>query len=586
MLKIDFYSVPQTLNLITLCLIGTFMGSCGKSPYLPDNNKIVLSNQNQGENVSHNQHKLSVGTNLGRISYWSSQLPFIDHFQSSNKWITQCQKSESGCQGKWNTNEYELLNLDQNGWVKSLPSPQDSPEYTRVSTIMFRNMTDKFPGGKYIVLYDGEGTIEYGFAATKIISESRLGRNVIQVDETKKGGILLTITETDPNKTGNYIRNIKVVEAKQESLFNQGEIFNPLFLEKTKPFSTLRFMDWMKTNNSIEQEWQNRPKIGDNSYFLKGVPIKIMVALANNLEKDAWFNMPHQGTDEYMTNFAQLVKKNLDRDRKIYVEFSNEVWNWQFQQAKYAMTQAKQKWGKEGNARMNWYGMRTAQMCDIWKDIFAEQKDRVNCVISTQTAYKGLEKGALDCPLWVAEGNKPCYQYGISIYAITGYFGSSLGHKDNKSIVKSWLNQPDGGFQSAFQQLQKGGLLPEDKKQSSLKDTHENFVDHHQIAKERSLQLVAYEGGQHIVGRGKVKSDEQLNDFFIELNRNPQMYKLYKELLNGWQESGGGLFMHFSDIGQPSKHGSWGALEYLNQSMSPKYNALTDFIEENQNKSD
>ena len=58
------------------------------------------------------------------------------------------------------------------------------------------------------------------------------------------------------------------------------------------------------------------------------------------------------------------------------------------------------------------------------------------------------------------------------------------------------------------------------------------------------------------------------------------MYDLYMELLNNWQESGRGLFMHFSDIGKPSRHGSWGALEYLNQTNSPKYNALIDFINE------
>jgi len=36
--------------------------------------------------------------------------------------------------------------------------------------------------------------------------------------------------------------------------------------------------------------------------------------------------------------------------------------------------------------------------------------------------------------------------------------------------------------------------------------------------------------------------------------------------------------MHFVDVGQPSKWGSWGALEYLDQDGSPKYNALIDFI--------
>ena len=179
--------------------------------------------------------------------------------------------------------------------------------------------------------------------------------------------------------------------------------------------------------------------------------------------------------------------------------------------------------------------------------------------------------------MWVAQGNKPCYQHGISAYGITAYFGNNLGKEENKPIVKSWLNQSDGGFKSALQQLRVGGLFP-GKRQTSLKEQYESFVYHHQVAQEKGLRLVTYEGGQHIVGRRKVKNDQQLSNFFIELNRHPEMYSLYQELLNNWQDSGGGLFMHFADVRKPNKHGSWGALEYLEQSDSPKYNALVDFI--------
>ena len=37
----------------------------------------------------------------------------------------------------------------------------------------------------------------------------------------------------------------------------------------------------------------------------------------------------------------------------------------------------------------------------------------------------------------------------------------------------------------------------------------------------------------------KVKNNEELNNFFIELNRRPEMYDLYTELLNGWEKAGG-----------------------------------------------
>ena len=43
---------------------------------------------------------------------------------------------------------------------------------------------------------------------------------------------------------------------------------------------------------------------------------------------------------EYLTEFAKMVKTKLDPDLKVYVEYSNEVWNWGFQQAGW-MIQSK-----------------------------------------------------------------------------------------------------------------------------------------------------------------------------------------------------------------------------------------------------
>jgi hypothetical protein len=408
------------------------------------------------------------------------------------------------------------------------------------------------------------------------VAESAPGRDVINVTTTTGKGILLTLTATDPNNTGNYLRNIRVIQADQEALYNSGEIFNPLFLQKTDNFSTVRFMDWMETNDSTQKEWSHRPEVDDASYAEHGVPLEIMINLANQLQADPWFNMPHQATDEYITNFAQIVKEQLEPDLKAHVEFSNEVWNWSFDQAHYASQQAKARWGIMGDGYMQWYGMRSAQTSDIWENVFGDEKDRVVSVVSTQTSWTGLENAVLDCPKWVAEGNEPCYKHGIDAYAITGYFGRDLGLAENTATVESWLNEPDGGFSKAFEQLRYGNLLTNSKSLAQVRDL---FNYHANVAQERGLQLVGYEGGQHIVGVDSVANNTRLTNFFIELNRRPEMYDLYTELLNNWENAGGTLFNHFSDIAEPRKSGSWGALEYLSQNGSPKYNALMDFIE-------
>lgn len=555
-------------RLVLLCLSGLFfVVAC--QPSSPSGANLATSPA-QTLVADAVEQAPALGTNLSEIKDWATQMAFLDAFKSARPWITQCSDRDPGCDGKWSTNEDDKLKLDDHGWVTALPAPEDPEQYTRVSTLMFRGV-DPYPGGQYVVLYEGEGTIEYRFDGEKIAAESKPGRDVIQVTPSK-AGILLSITQTDPNHTGDYIRNIHVVPVAAETTFVT-EIFNPLFIQRIQPFQALRFMDWMETNDSTQSDWSQRPQVEDAIYSTHGAPLEIMLALANRLQRDAWFCMPHQATDEYMRNFAELVKANLDPSLTIYVEFSNEVWNWQFDQSHYALDQGKARWSQEGDAYMQWYGMRAAQMADIWTQVFADTPDRLVPVISTQTAYQGLEDAALGCPLWVAEGNAPCYQHGFKAYAITGYFTGGIHKPEYQQTVEAWLQDPDGGFEKAFRQIETGDLIPEVRK-NALPGVKATFDYHQQVAQTHGLKLIVYEGGQHLLS----PKNETLTEFFIAMNRHPRMYDMYQQLLSDWVASGGGLFMNFSDIYKPQKWGSWGVLETVSQEHSPKYDALMDFL--------
>jgi hypothetical protein len=303
-----------------------------------------------------------------------------------------------------------------------------------------------------------------------------------------------------------------------------------------------------------------------------------MLDLANRMSVDPWFNMPHKASDLYLTNFAKLVRDRLNVNRKVYVEYSNEVWNGQFSQARFALEEGKSRWSKEGDVFAQWYGLRTAQMSDIWKQVFGSQRSRVVSVMGTQTAWRGLENSILDCPLWVAEGNPPCYQHGIDALAITGYFSGMLGEGANQATVEAWSNEGEAGFKKAIAQLAQASLIPPSKGyDDSLQGTAAAFHYYQNVARSRGLQLVVYEGGQHLVSSNNPK----LSEFFISLNRRPEMTDLYTKLLEAWKEADGTLFMNFVDIGRPSKWGSWGALEYVGQERSPKYDALINFIDRN-----
>jgi len=434
---------------------------------------------------------------------------------------------------------------------------------------MFRNMANKYPSGKYVVSYKGTGTITYSFAAKKIEAESRPGRDIIDVNANDGGaGVLLTITSIDPNKTGDYIRDISVVPLAQESTY-QNDIFNPVFLEGIKKYKVLRFMDWMHTNNSTQKDWNDRPKLSSNTYTIKGAPAEIMVKLSNRMQADPWFTLPHMATDDYMRQFAMLVKAQLAPERKIYLEYSNEVWNWMFTQARWANEQAIAKWGTSANY-INWYGERTAQMCNIWKEVFADNPARVTCIMSGQAVNPWIVTQALECP---QSAMKPCYQHGISALAIAPYFGI-LNVKSNASQLETWT------LDQLFQELLHGGVLMNSTK-SALQENLEWITNHATLAKKYNLHLMAYEGGQHLSGLGGAENNDAITALFISANRDPRIGQVYTQYLNNWKQAGGGLFMHFVDVGKPSKWGSWGSREDQTQTSTPKHDALMNFIDAN-----
>jgi len=103
------------------------------------------------------------------------------------------------------------------------------------------------------------------------------------------------------------------------------------------------------------------------------------------------------------------------------------------------------------------------------------------------------------------------------------------------------------------------------------------------LADSYSLSLIAYEGGQHLVSVGDAQNNDRVNALFFAFNRDPRIKQLYLDYLALWKAAGGQLFVHYNDVGEFSKFGSWGSLERVDQlrSAAPKFDALQTFIEQN-----
>lgn len=98
-------------------------------------------------------------------------------------------------------------------------------------------------------------------------------------------------------------------------------------------------------------------------------------------------------------------------------------------------------------------------------------------------------------------------------------------------------------------------------------------------ARKYGVQLVAYEGGQHLVDWESRNIKQNPTRLFIAANRSRKMGQAYYDLLSGWKKAGGTLFVTFSAPRTPHWFGSWGTKEYINQPIhtAPKHRALMTF---------
>ncbi|AZV79236.1 hypothetical protein EBB79_16020 [Parasedimentitalea marina] len=532
-----------------------------------------------------------VAINLAAIADWSPQAPFLDHFKTARPWVGHIA-------GQWGGVGHDELAeagyLDPDGWPTAIP-----PELGSVGTVILTDLpeTALSLAGRYLLRFDGDGIVEVSGRGRNV----RYGDQQVWFDYTPgPGPVEIRIQRTDRARSNNYVRNISVVKQEHLDAHAVGALFNPQWLARLQGFSALRFMDWMVTNNSTHVGWENRPQMSDYTWGRNGVPAEVMLALASQLGADPWFTMPHAGNDGYFQNFAQLAASRLSDEQKVYVEYSNEVWNGQFPQAQWAKDQAVARWGSD-DLWMQFYGGRAAEMAQIWSAVFGDRApEQLVRILATQTGWLGLEQQILQAPLWVAEHpDRSAPARSFDAYAVTGYFGGILGYKERADVVRAWIAD---STERAVEEARRKGLKGDAKRnfitthrydvasvQAGLElrdglisgDPVDTVVDllgrvlpyHADIAAEHGLDLIMYEGGSHVVGIGPMVDDKALTGFFTHLNYTPEMGALYAELLAGWQALGGQMFTAYVDVSTPAKWGSWGMLRTLDDD-NPRWNAL------------
>ncbi len=503
-----------------------------------------------------------LGINTNEALEVNSSLPFVDVFRmalpfdEARPWFT-----------KGN------VKFDKNGWPKDLNGG-------KAGTRFLSHIPGKaLPHGTYTVRYDGEGMIRYG-ASAKLI-ERKPGIDLIRIAPMKNGKITATLFIEHTN-TQNHLRNIRVLlpggictnnplrtvnnergcaksQYRSFAEHHKEIIFNPDYLNFMKDFKVIRFMNMGGVTRNNIRYWKDRANMDEATWGgkegVRGIPLEIMVSLANRLKVNPWFNIPHNADNAFIINFARFVNKNLDPSLKVYLEYSNETWNNIFVPQAEHMKQTGYKLGldKDRNvAGSKYYAMQSVRIFKIWEKVFGG-KQRLVRVLGVMTTDMKLTHTLL--------GYKNTYK-NVDAIAVGPYFHIA---QDKMNQIKS--------VNDVFR------LLNAKDNRYSIKNTLKFVKQQGEIAQSYGVDMIAYEGGQHLVDHKTHGMNEGATPFLYKANKDQRMAQAYYQLLSGWKDVGGKLFVAFSAPRPSTWHGSWGVKEYISQNPkeTPKYRALLGF---------
>ncbi|SEA10845.1 hypothetical protein SAMN05660964_00928 [Thiothrix caldifontis] len=502
-----------------------------------------------------------LGTNTNEILESDASVPFIDlmraamPFQEASPWLT-----------KGN------VTYDSDGWPVNLNGGQ-------AGTRFLSNLPAAvIPEGTYTVLYDGEGEIQYLNDAALI--ERKVGYDTITLAAGNDGifNASLLILRSNPQ---NYVRNIRILPPGGICSSNSFQrvasasgcggdfksfvehansiVFNPDFMAFMKDFRAIRFMNMSGVTRSTERTWADRNQLNKATWGGKegsrGAPVEIQVELANRLNADPWFTLPHGADDNYVRQYATYVKQHLNSNLKPHIEYSNETWNTIFTQGNH-MIDMGLKLGLDTHAQRaghRYYSQRSVEIFKIWEEVFGGTQRLVR-ILSGWTINDKLTETVLS--------HKDAYKHADA-FAVGPYvFG---GHAEVRTIKS--VDDALGLITNPVYRYSHDKVMGYIRMQKAITDKY-------------GIQLMAYEAGQGLVDFHTKTDDEFPNPLLFAANRDPRMRGIYDRFLNGWKAEGGTLMMHYTAPRTFTKHGPWGTKEYITQPLSqaPKYQALLDFI--------
>ena len=486
----------------------------------------------QGEN--------RLGVNLPPVFSWSNTPMYADLMHQARRfgtpempWDEKALLAEDG----WPVGDFGIMLTSSQGGLSSI-------------------------GGRYTVRFKGQARVKVVASPAQLGEphyDSMIDITTIPLDVPDRcDQITLSFTQTRAP-----LKDLRVLRPGYNAA--NPPLFTREFIAHIAPFKVVRLMDWLRTNNNPVKHWSMRATDATTHYASeKGVPWEHAIELARVAGKDLWINIPGQANDDYVRQLAILLRERLPVQTKLYVEYSNEVWNSMFSQTRENLAAAEHEIATTPNSSLNYDAknnkdiwrfrripQRGKEISDIFRSVFgdAEMMTRVRPVYAVQIVNAYATGLALD---YMAKVHGPPSRY---FYAIAGAPYYNMGAKQREENLST--DQVLASMADSIDVMTK------------ISHMEKNLA----LARWHQLPFIAYEGGADTFGPGSLAAKKAAA-------LDPRMEALCRRHLDNWQAAGGGLFMWFmAGAGKwDTPYGTWELTPDLAITDTPKIRCLNGIL--------
>ncbi len=499
-----------------------------------------------------------VGINLWLFNDFNNTFAFTDLVKRSRPW------------GSVEQSFVPINNVDKLGWPK-----QDAGLFLHVSQQQDTlgntvNGPAPLPAGTYKIIFKGRANAiapSVGVISNKIFDPiTNTTRANWKIALPAFDNVSISFTDTRRTNSSSLNTGLTDLRIFLPGFPDDGSVvFTPDFLALVEKFQIIRFMDWMGINLNPIQAFAertlpthatqarhvpltDRPDL-DFPDTTSGVAFEHMVQLCNATGTDMWINVPARANDDFVRKMLLLIRdgnpalgfSGLNPNRKLYVEFANEIWNSSAgflsfsrikAQSDAALIDPAHPINFDGNtspfiAFFRFIAFRAKTISDLCREVFGDTNmmTRVRPVLASQfgdgQATFSTELRFLSEFFGVLHPNNPTPLQVNQILFGGGGAPYSVGSITSKDDF--------------FNTLPQAAFVPSARIDATLAHGY-------------GINYLAYEGGPSIADpvNGQASLDAvTARDF----NADPRMKSALIDTHNQWSRAGGDIFVYYATTG-------------------------------------